>query len=217
MPEISPELVLIDPELGPEARARLSDRPWEDFLPPPRPPQLVAAPAPEGYRRRTVTVTLRIPVAATLWAVGMLAVLATLAFGLVPGGGQRPTLASTTQTVPQPPPPTTPSQARPEAVPGAFVTPGVTTAEPQAPPTSFKPARTFAWSDSLSASYYSVVFTRNGKKFYSATTDQPRIVLPANVRFTPGRYVWIVKPGFGERAAKSLGKPLLKSSFSVSR
>ena len=35
--EISPELVLVSPELGERARAALPDRPWEAFLPPLRP------------------------------------------------------------------------------------------------------------------------------------------------------------------------------------
>jgi hypothetical protein len=219
--QVSPELVLVDPELASEARARLSDRPWEDFLPAPPPPEpavvLVEEPgaeaepaaAPAPYRRRSVTVTIRVPIVATLWAVGLLAVLTTLAFGLVPGGGQGPSLASTTQAA-GPPASTAPTST--------LRTPP-TSVHPVSPPSaapSFRPARTFAWSSDPDATYYSVVFTRNGKRFFTATPERPRVVLPAKLKFGPGSYAWIVRPGFGARSAKRLGKPLVQSRFTVS-
>jgi hypothetical protein len=165
-----------------------------------------------SHRRRTITVTVRIPIAATLWAVGLLAVLTTLAFGLVPGGGQGPTLASTTSAATPPPAPPQTS-ANPPPISGLPVVP-----PPPAPPASpsFRPARTFAWTAAPDATYYSVVFTRDGKPFYSATPDRPRVVLPAGLKFGPGDYAWVVRPGFGERAQKRLGKPLVQSRFTVS-
>ena len=215
--QVSPELVLVDPELASEARSRLSDRPWEDFLPappPPEPPVVLAdapaAPAVLPHRRRSITVTVRIPIAATLWAVGLLAVLTTLAFGLVPGGGQGPSLASTTQAA-SPPPAPPQTSASPPPISGLPVVP-----PPPAPPApSFRPARTFAWTASPDATYYSVVFTRDGKRFFSATPERPRVVLPENLKFGPGAYSWVVRPGFGVLSEKRLGKPLVQSRFTV--
>jgi hypothetical protein len=44
------------------------------------------------------------------------------------------------------------------------------------------------------ATAYRVTFVRDGKAFYSATTPEPRLELPARVKFAPGRYSWRVVP-----------------------
>jgi hypothetical protein len=61
--ELSPELVLVSPELAAEARARLPDRPWEAFVPPPPPPLVLVQPSvvqePRVGRRRPERRVLR--------------------------------------------------------------------------------------------------------------------------------------------------------------
>ena len=111
---LSPELVLVSPELAEQARAELPDRPWEDFAPPP-PPVLVlrpasapaAAPQPRlparPPRRRR-----RMPVRRALMGLGLLALLVA---GFLPASDS-PTLD----------PAPTPPSATPVPDPGALYT-----------------------------------------------------------------------------------------------
>ena len=85
-----------------------------------------------------------------------------------------------------------------------------------APPPGFKPTRNWAWAPVKDATYYDVVFTRQGAAFYRGTPTVPRLTLPASVVFRPGAYRWVVRPGFGGRAAKNLGAPVVDSPFTVS-
>ena len=93
-----------------------------------------------------------------------------------------------------------------------------TTSKPPSPPSapSFKPTRNWAWAPVPSADYYSVEFTRGGRSFYRATPTEPRLTLPGTLEFTAGSYRWIVRPGFGGRAAQRLGDPIVNSGFTVS-
>ena len=84
------------------------------------------------------------------------------------------------------------------------------------PPPGFKPTRNWAWAPVKDATYYDVVFTRQGAAFYRGTPTVPRLTLPASVVFRPGAYRWVVRPGFGDRAAKNLGAPVVDSPFTVS-
>jgi hypothetical protein len=81
---------------------------------------------------------------------------------------------------------------------------------------SFKPTRNWAWAPVPDADYYSVEFTRGGRSFYRATPTEPRLTLPGTLEFTPGTYRWIVRAGFGTRAARRLGDPIVNSGFTVS-
>src|SRR5829696_7321278 len=102
---ISPELVLVDPELAERARASLPEEPWRSFIPTPRPrpvappPAVVPAEPAEPGRRRPLRAL-----------VGAAAVAAVLAFGLVPSPGARPTLEPMTAP---------PAARRPAAAPPA--------------------------------------------------------------------------------------------------
>jgi hypothetical protein len=58
---ISPELALVDPELAEAARAALPERPWEAFLPPPR-PEPVRAPEPKPVHEIALPAVLELPV-----------------------------------------------------------------------------------------------------------------------------------------------------------
>ena len=92
--QISPELVLVCPELAERARAALPDRPWEAFLPRlPSQPAAWSAPhvaTPEGW---SVTRVLSLVPAALL--AGFVAVVIA---GSLPWLGERPTLGPPQQT-----------------------------------------------------------------------------------------------------------------------
>jgi len=88
-PDISPELVLVCPELADQARAALPDRPWEMFVPrlPARPiplgPPAHAAPSGHSWPAR---------LASAFPAVMIAAFVAVIVVGSLPWVGERPTL-----------------------------------------------------------------------------------------------------------------------------
>jgi hypothetical protein len=65
------------------------------------------------------------------------------------------------------------------------------------------------------ATYYTIEFRRGTKRIYQTVSSKPRLTLPGSVVFSAGTYRWIVRPGFGSRAEKQLGKPVVNSAFSV--
>ena len=119
-------------------------------------------------------------------------------------------------------PATTPAKPPPAArttSPKTASAPTATTARTgttAATPAGFRPTRNWAWAPVKNAAYYDVVFTRQGAAFYRGTPTVPRLTLPASVVFRPGDYRWVVRPGFGDRAAKNLGAPVVDSPFTVS-
>jgi hypothetical protein len=108
--------------------------------------------------------------------------------------------------------------AAPTAPKTATTSPAATTrpAATAAGPSGFQPTRNWAWAPVKKAAYYDVVFTRAGKVFYAASPTVPRLTLPSSLVFRPGAYRWVVRPGFGDRAAKNLGAPVVDSPFTVS-
>jgi outer membrane biosynthesis protein TonB len=238
---ISPELVLVDPELAAGARAALPDHPWP--APVPIDPSLLP-----GRGRQ-------FPAAAILGQFGFLAafILVIFVLSVVPSV-DRPTLAAQGGE----PPPATPRTSQPAAPqrtqpptvrkkpptarkkpPAARKKPAVKKAgpkrapvtrprpKPAAPPKSqarrsrptkprkpkFTPARTFSWPAQARAASYQVTFLRNGRAFYRTRTRAPRVELPPRVRFTSGGYRWIVRPVI----AGVLGDPIVDSTFEVGR
>ena len=117
-------------------------------------------------------------------------------------------------TTPTKPPPAAPTTS-PKTVSAPPATTGRTGTTAATPP-GFKPTRNWAWAPVKDATYYVVVFTRQGAAFYRGTPTVPRLTLPASVVFRPGAYRWVVRPGFGGRAAKNLGAPVVDSPFTVS-
>lgn len=107
---------------------------------------------------------------------------------------------------------TTTTAPRPKPLAPA-TTPAATTA---AAPSGFQPTRNWAWAPVQGADYYSVEFSRGGASFYRASPTEARLALPSSVAFRPGSYRWVVRPGFGDRAAKNLGAPVVDSPFTVS-
>jgi hypothetical protein len=226
---VSPELVLVDPDLAARARAALPEHPW------PAPVRIEPVPRPEPRGRA--------PVAATFWTFGLALVLVVLGLSLI-STNDRPTFAadgegnearvpatsSTQERNPQPAKP----KAAPRKVarqrsarnrvrrnPTPAAPPRATTnarptrrAVPRRGPVrrGFRPARIFSWPPHSGASYYQVVFLRNGRPFYRTRTDTARLQLPQRVRFTTGSYRWTVRPAIGDR----LERPVVDSTFRVS-
>jgi hypothetical protein len=200
---ISPELCLVDAELAERVRALLPDRPWYEVAREAPEPEPVVVEEPEvPYRRRTVTLTIRVPVTATLVVLTLAAVLASLAFGLVPVSEERPTLAPERTLI------ETPASDRPlnstlDGRPATRDAPG------------FGRGRIFELPTYEGATYYKVVLSRNGKRVYTAFSNAPKVRLPEDLRLRPGTYQWSVSAGFGPREAKNVGRPYMRSKFEV--
>jgi hypothetical protein len=227
---ISPELVLVDPDLAAEARAALPDYPW------PRPVRL--EPTPARRRRRRIPR----PLVGPLLFLLALVVLGLMALRTVDG----PTFAADAVSTPSPPPPATtptpqptaPRRTVPKAVPKKPAQKAVPRERPRssakrtAPSKtktpsrarrstpakrrqkpSFRPARTFSWPQQTAAAFYQVTFLRNGRMFYRTRIGPPRLKLPPRIQFTPGRYHWIVRPVING----ALAKPIVDSTFEVGR
>jgi hypothetical protein len=78
----------------------------------------------------------------------------------------------------------------------------------------------FGWVTVPQATYYRVRFFRAGEEVFQATPVQPRIVLPARWRFAgrerslvPGRYHWVVQPGFGTPQAQKYGSAIVVADW----
>ena len=133
----------------------------------------------------------------------------------------RPSGGSTGPTVPAPPAEpqaSTSSPSRTPKAPKSEAGTGRTGAAPPVPPAStsrtqdFKPARVFLWPPVKGATTYAVTFFRDGDTLYSAQVSKPRLALPATIRFSPGSYRWVVRPG---SAGKALGAPIVDSTFTI--
>jgi hypothetical protein len=114
--------------------------------------------------------------------------------------------------------PATTTKAKPKPKPTATTTTTTTTTQkPPAAgaPAAIQPARDWAWAPVPKASYYTVEFLRGTDRIYRTVAEKARLTLPDSVVFRPGAYRWIVRPGFGSRAAKKLGAPVVDSSFAV--
>jgi hypothetical protein len=89
------------------------------------------------------------------------------------------------------------------------------------PPTGrasgFGQGRIFTWPRYTGATYYHVTLTRAGKVLYEARPAGPQLLLPARLRLRPGKYMWVVRAGYGVRSERRLGPPFLRSRFQVRR
>jgi hypothetical protein len=228
---ISPELVLIDPELRRRALESLrSPRPPELRLAapvpasPPRgfaPPRVEAQQTPVvvvrsvgGARRRYVVPLVAVVTAAVALAIAQ----PTMLDG--PSSSKRPTV--------------TPSRSTPHSVDHESIA-TVSSKQPAAqdlapsagrrtpmPVANPSPKWTFVWPARQAADYYNVTFFQGTRAVFEAWPRRPRLVVPARgtsrghaFRFGPGRYRWVVRPGFGPRADRAYGKPIVVSTWTV--
>ena len=210
---ISPELVLVDPELAARARALLPDpRPFT--APDPEPEydpeanrvvlpdvEPAAEPIPPPPRRRS---RKRRAAAYALALVVLAAVAGAIAFVALSRSGSDSTAPSAGNApggivpVRRPPP----------------------VAQPPAPTTH---PRSFVWAPVHGAASYLVQFYRSGTEIFRARPAVARIVVPATWSYKgrayslgPGRYQWSVRPRLG-KARKHYGKPVVLSQLVVQR
>ena len=78
------------------------------------------------------------------------------------------------------------------------------------------------WPSVRRARYYNVQLFRGERKLLSVWPTRTRYQLKPSWRFrgqprrlVPGRYRWIVWPGYGRRAKGRYGKPIVRSTFSI--
>jgi hypothetical protein len=228
---ISPELVLVDPELratvlaDPEARPQSA--PLDELVPLPVPavsPTSEADAVPDERRPRST------PRAWPRWTT-QLAVL--VAFGLAGYAVSSWTVRDATRSSAEPAPQTTfasiataPLAATTKSAVHVPVTKAAATS-PRRPKPSHAvtpPAQTFIWAPVGRAAYYDVRFFRNGQLVFEAWPSQPRLQLPARWvhegharRLVPGPYSWRVFPVFGSRAKPHLGAAIVRSTWTAER
>ena len=230
---VSPELALVDPELGRRAREALPDDPWARWAVAPDAPPARAAARVSESKAETQEIAARaqrhagrrlLPI---VILAGMAVVLGAARPTLVeddrsdePGAaGQRPSLSSL--DIRQPPiVRTRTGRAAPAAQPVA----------PRAKRRTLRPlARTqakwtFVWPPHPRADYYDVSFLQGGREIFKASPRRARVVVPAQgvsrgraFRFSGGRYRWIVRPGFGPRLQRRYGQPIVVSTWTLPR
>jgi hypothetical protein len=228
---ISPELVLIDPELRRRALESLrSQGPPELRLATPvpaRPPRGFAPPRVEA-QQTPVVVVRSVGGAHRRYAVPLVAVVtAAVALAIAqptmlddPSSSERRTAA--------------PSRSTPHTVDHESIAtvsskqPAVQDLAPSAgrrtpmPVATLSPKWTFVWPARQAADYYNVTFFQGTRAVFEAWPRRPRLVVPARgtsrgnaFRFGPGRYRWVVRPGFGARADRAYGKPIVVSTWTV--
>jgi hypothetical protein len=80
------------------------------------------------------------------------------------------------------------------------------------------------WTPVRRARYYNVQLFRAGRKILSAWPSKPRYRLKPSWRYrgdryrlTPGRYRWVVWPGYGPRARADYGRKIGPSTFRIRR
>jgi len=242
---VSPELVLVDPELAERARRALREpvatfagepgRAWEptDGEVGWRPREDVKPPSPQAWvvQARASAVNL---VAESLeeqpsrsrWRRLSAALAAALAFVVV-GALALPSNDDGRTSVAD--------LARPQTTAPRSAVAGVEARKPDrlatvGEPASAQPrkarrrltARTFIWVAVDKATHYAVTFRRGSIKVYEAWPTGPRLVIPRNaryngrpVRFTSGTYRWRVRPAFGPRSHPRYGPSIVESTWVI--
>ena len=182
---VSPELVLVDPEL----RQRLAALPEAPLFV--LPPATVRRPAPAvAERRRSRTMTAALVLALLAGAAAGIGV-EHLASPLLAGGSSiaADVAVPAEPTLPPPSPPTT-----------------------TAPPTAAAAPRSFAWAPVPGAAAYAFELRRGGDIAFTTTTKAPTVRLPVLI---PGNYRWIVWPLVGGRDAQHRGPAVVNAQLHV--
>jgi hypothetical protein len=230
---ISPELVLIDPELGRRARELLpADRPSPTWpaeraadttvqqgaepvdegglltavsvaAPPPE-----TSPAPAPARPRNTAGRRRRWVSA-LSSVVVLGALAALGWTLAFQGhdAKRDARVDAERTVTR-------------SVSVSTTPAGEEAKEPRA--STGQGPMTFGWAPVRNTSVYLVEFFQGPRKIFEARTARTRLTVPAHWTYgghrqslAPGRYHWTVRPGLGAPAGKRFGQPVVRGTLVV--
>ena len=243
---LSPELVLIDPELARVARSRLPDVPTHplpllrtigpseadraEILEPPL--DLRAAPSALRYLVAGIVIGLlaaALAVEAYLWLDSVRSETATV--GPVPGTSERPGAAQQGRPTPMPVAPRTSSTRASPSPPSA--TNPATTDPPRmiGQPAATKPsaaratpsATAFAWPAVKGATAYRFSLFRGGRRVLERTTRETRLPLPTRWRYAgvprtlaPGSYRWVVRPLRRVGSKLSAGAPIVDASYRAS-
>jgi hypothetical protein len=173
----SPELVLVDPDLGALARAQLPDAPPErlSWTPIPLPPAIVTTRADRARRvpRRVRRFDERRFLVGCAVATALVLLLVDLRVGIT-----SPVTTTPTSTVS--PPASVPS---PSTVPAKPI------------------ERRFVWAAAPNASGYHVEFFRASRRVFVRDTTEPEVVVPASWTYAgsrrtlrAGEYTWYVWP-----------------------
>lgn len=212
--ELTPELALVDPELAQRARERLPT-----VVQPQAVVERIVEPAapPVSARRRRIGRALVVAVA-VLGAVGAgLAIPALLLEGRTTAPSASAPLAVQTAD----PTEAGPAAATSASPPPLETQPGAEATTPDAPAAG---PRSFGWVPVDRASHYHVAFFRGGQKILETWPRRPPLVVQPSWTFkgrrftlSPGRYRWVVRPGFGPRRAARYGRPVVDASLLVPR
>jgi hypothetical protein len=214
---ISPELVLVDPELRAivlrELQARFESNVEDNVLLPLRVVSPEAAVPPDAFGESPREVVRS-------WPRRLMQVAVVVAFGVggyavsawttgdVGHASAESIARATTTAVGRPPKAsrTVAHRSRPKEV--------------MTPPA----AQAFVWVPVGRAAYYDVRFFRNGQLVFEAWPSEPRLQLPSRWvhaghgrRLVPGRYAWRVFPVFGSRASPRLGAAIVRSTWITKR
>jgi hypothetical protein len=221
---VSPELVLVDPDLAEIARDQLKLREvpasrrevdgstlvvsapldLEDFRARASRAAAVEAAARQTRRRKQRRIVV-------LVAAGMLAAAAA-AVAVV--SGMRPATQDGERASADAEPPV---EASPASPPPSEVPANSRGRER----TAFAP-RTFVWPPVSGAAFYRVEFFRGRRKVFEASPTKPRLELPLSwshggrrFRLTRGKYRWEVRPAFGARSRPRYGPPVTRSTWTA--
>jgi hypothetical protein len=241
METISPELVLVDPELARRARAQLPDSHVsnDDDVRARRPPE------PKSEPRRAPAPKLLLIAAGLLsFTLGVLLAPIFVVDDSVPRSQPQPSRQGTASELLGLPQSTgspqrtrvpesrqsrrgttrrdltpRPRQVAPPAAPSPKARSAEGSREPKRGAVS---TQLFVWLPSSDARYYYVQFLEGKRTVFAAWPTGPRVAVPIRgtfrgkrFAFTRGRYRWIVRPGLGQRSQGRYGEPIVRSVWVV--
>jgi hypothetical protein len=232
--QISPELVLVDPELAERARERLATEPFPRFEAR-RPAAGATRPRTAGSGRSRARVRFAL---AAVAALGTVAAIAAVANGVpssltrwvrgterdtagVVTPAERPTAQPTATADPRPPDAEGRSVGSPAPPPEQSG--GAKERRPRKRQGSSHPGgRVFAWPGTAGTSFYVVDFFRGRQKIYEARPSAARLTLPSQwtfrghrYRLAPGRYRWQVRAYSGTRSRPRTAKLVVSANLVI--